>query len=111
MPKIRGYVSYTIIYRVSQKKVTDLIKASIKNLALINRKSSLNYSLIVYLKIDTLFGDTRTLREDVFILKAQICRHLETRAFRFWPKLQRAVLGNLLKDIHSVEILNKDKCA
>ena len=75
------------------KKVTDLIKASIKNLARINRKSSLNCSLIVYLKIDTLFGDIRTLRENVFILKAQICLHLETRAFRFRPKIQTRCFG------------------
>ena len=67
--------------------------------------------MIVYSKIDTLFVDIRTLREDVFILKAQICLHLETRAFRFGLNYKRAVLGNLLKDIHSVEILNKDQCA
>ena len=35
------------------KKVMDLIKASVRNRARINRKSSLNYSLIVNLKIDT----------------------------------------------------------
>ena len=107
------------VFRVSQKKVSDLIKASVKNRARINRKSSVNYSLIVNLKIDTLFVDIRTLREDIFVLKAQICLHLETRAFRFWPKLKRtvyarclrAVFGNLLKDRHSVEILNKDQCA
>ena len=84
---------YSFTTGCPKKKVTDLIKASIKNLARIKRKSSLNYSLIVYLKIDTLFGDIRTLLEDVFILKAQICLHLETRAFRFWPKLQTRCFG------------------
>ena len=61
--------------------------------AQINRKTSLNYSLIVNLKIDTLFVDIRTLREDIFVLKAQICLLLETRAFRFWPKLQTRCFG------------------
>ena len=82
-----------LIYRVSQKEVTDLIKASVKNRARMNRKSSLNYSLIVNLKIDTLFVNIRTLREDIFIMKIQISLHLETRAFRFWPKLQTRCFG------------------
>ena len=82
-----------VMYRVSQKKVTDLIKASVRNWARISRKSSLNYSLLVNLKIDTMFVDIRTLREDIFIVKGQICLHLETRAFRFWPKLQTRCFG------------------
>ena len=53
----------------------------------------MNYSLIVNLKIDTSFVDIRTLREDISILKAQICLHLETRAFRFWPTLQMSCFG------------------
>ena len=53
-----------------------------------NQKSSLNHSLIVNLKIDTLFVDIGTMRVDIFILKVQIWLHLETRAFRFWPELQ-----------------------
>ena len=37
---------------VPEKKVTDLIMVSAKNLALIDRKQSLNYSSIVNLKMD-----------------------------------------------------------
>ena len=83
------YIAYIFfVYRMSQKKVTDLIKASVKNRACINRKSSLNYSLTINSKIGTLFVDIGTLRVDIFTLKVQIFLHLETRAFTLWPKVQ-----------------------
>ena len=75
------------------KKVTDLTRASAKNLARINRKESLNYSLIVTLKIDALFVGIGTLTVYIFILKVTICLNLQTRAFRFWPKLERRCFG------------------
>ena len=49
--------------------------------------------MIVYLKIDTFFVDIGALRVDICILKVQICLHLQTRAFRLWPKLQTRCCG------------------
>ena len=54
---------------VPEKKVTDLIMGSTKNLALINRKQYLNYSLIVNLKIDSVFVDIVAFTVEVFIIK------------------------------------------
>ena len=55
-----------------RKKVTDLIMASAKDLACIDRKQSLNYSSILNLKIGTLFADIGALKEDIFIMKVKI---------------------------------------
>ena len=35
----------------------------------------------------------RKSREDIFILKVQICLHLENRAFKVWLKLQTRCFG------------------
>ena len=54
---------------MSQKKATDLITASAKDLARVSGKYPLNKSSIVNLKIVTLFVDIGALRVEIFILK------------------------------------------
>ena len=66
-----------------KKKVMDLIIASAKDLASINRKYPLNYPSIVNLNMDTLFADIGAMREDIFIKKVQICLYPKTGAFGF----------------------------
>ena len=43
---------------------------------------------MVNLNIDTLFVDIGALIVEIFVLNLQIDLHLQTGAFRLWPKLQ-----------------------
>ena len=70
-----GYLRFVIFLPPTgcpRKNVADLIMASAKDLAYIDRKKSLNYSSILNLKIDTLFADIGALKEDIFIMKVKI---------------------------------------
>ncbi len=76
----------SVVYRVSQKKYTDFVDPSNKNIAWINPKQFSKHASIANLNIDTLFFDIGALRMKILIFKGQTCFHLETRALAFGPK-------------------------
>ena len=68
---------------VSKVNVTDLIRASDKDLSHINPKWFLTYSSVVNLQRKTRVGDTGAWIVGMSIWEVQLCLRLQTRAFGF----------------------------